>query len=166
MAGFFLLLCCNPITHLVISLWAQLEFGSVTCFESSRSLSRASEIPVGTLWPTVLKYLTICTKPTKEALKPKPLIYIIRMWTYCSHVKLSFFTCACESFPRLLQREGQSEGWDLWAKRNVWVGKNEGFNFFPFILQEACSNYFCILKKRWKYPEVTDWCFSLLFIHI
>lgn len=141
-----LLLCSNPITHLTVALYAKIDVGSMAYFDSWCSLAKVSEIPVGTIWPTVFKHLTICTKTTKETPKPKPLIYIIRMWTYYSHVKLSFFTCACESFPRLLQREGQSEGWDMWREMCGW-GKPRVLIFFPFILEEVCSNYFCILKK-------------------
>lgn len=138
-ASSFLLLCSNPITHLTISLYAKIDFGSMAHFDSWCSSAKASEIPVGTIWPTVFKHLTICTKATKETPKPKPLIYIIRMWTYYNHVKLSFFACACESFPRLLQREGQSEGWDIWSEEKCVGGKTKSFNFFPFILKKYAA---------------------------
>lgn len=78
-ASSFLLLFSNPIAHLTISLYAIKDFGSTAYFDSWCSLAKASEIPLGTIWPTVFKYLTICTKTTKETPKPKPLIYIIRM---------------------------------------------------------------------------------------
>lgn len=74
-----LLLCSNPITHLTVALYAKIDVGSMAYFDSWCSLAKASEIPVGTIWPTVFKHLTICTKTTKETPKPKPLIYIIRM---------------------------------------------------------------------------------------
>lgn len=125
-ASSFLLLCSHPGPHLAIPLHAKGDPGSPACFGSWCSSAKASGIPVGTIWPTVFKYLTSCTQPTKETPKPKPLIYIIRMWIYYSHVKLSFFTCACESFPRLLPREGQAESWDIWSDKKCVGGEKWG----------------------------------------
>lgn len=67
----FLLLCSNLITHLTFSLYAKIDFGSIAYFDSWCSLAKASEIPGGTIWPTVFKHLTICTRNHKRDAQTK-----------------------------------------------------------------------------------------------
>lgn len=150
-ASSFLLLCSNPIAHLTISLYAIKDFGSTAYFDSWCSLAKASEIPVGTIWPTVFKYFTICTKNHKRDaqtktthLHNKDVNLLQPCETIIFHMCLWIFS---QAFP---------EGGAIWGlgymKRNVWVGKTKSFNFFPFYSLRSMQQSLLYFKEMVKIP--------------